>query len=368
MKRQVFIIGLGLIGGSLALSIKKANYGASIVGFDLNDEQLKLAKLLGVIDEKVETLSQGAKDADLIIICAPVNATLSIIEELSLTPLKKGVIITDVGSTKEEIVRKSSCLREKGICFIGGHPMAGSHKSGVTAAKDILFENAFYLITPEEDEKEENIEVLKNWLKGTKAKFLTMSPSQHDHVTGIISHFPHLLAASLVNHTQKFEGEYSLLSRLAAGGFRDITRIASSSPEMWKDILQHNNSVLLELLEHWMSEMNIVKELVIQNDPVSIHHYFLNAKNYRDSLPVRQKGAIPAFYDLFVDVPDYPGVISEITGYLAQEHISITNIRILETREGIYGVLVISFQSEEDRMRAEHCISHYTSYATSAGL
>lgn len=368
MQGQVFIIGLGLIGGSLALSIKKSNSGVSIVGFDLNDEQMKLAKLIGVIDEKVDTLSKGAKDADLIIICAPVNATLRIIEELSMTPLKSGVMITDVGSTKEEIVRKSSCLREKGICFIGGHPMAGSHKSGVTAAKDILFENAFYLLTPDEGELEENIEKLKMWLEGTKARFLTMSPSQHDQVTGIISHFPHLLAASLVNHTQKFESEYSLLSRLAAGGFRDITRIASSSPEMWKDILQHNNHVLLELLEHWMSEMNAVKEIMVQNDPVAIYQYFQTAKNYRDSLPVRQKGAIPAFYDLFVDVPDYPGVISEITGYLAKENISITNIRILETREGIYGVLVISFQSEEDRMRAEQCISHYTSYATSAGL
>ena len=176
-------------------------------------------------------------------------------------------------------------------------------------------------------------------------------------LTGIVSHFPHIIAASIVRQTERLADKDSLIPRLAAGGFRDITRIASSSPEMWKDIFLHNREILIDLIDKWQEEMDGVKELLEQENSNEILNYFQQAKQFRDGLPVREKGAIPAFYDLFVDVPDYPGVISEITGYLAKENISITNIRILETREDeIYGVLVISFQTDEDRQRAERCI------------
>ena len=195
-----------------------------------------------------------------------------------------------------------------------------------------------------------------------------LHPNTHDYLTGIVSHFPHIIAASIVRQTERLADEESLIPRLAAGGFRDITRIASSSPAMWKDILLHNREVLIELIDKWKEEMDEVKELLEQENSDEIFHYFQQAKQYRDGLPVREKGAIPSFYDLFVDVPDYPGSVSEVTGYLAKENISITNIRILETREDeIYGVLVISFQTEEDRERAEKCIHNRSSYATSMG-
>jgi prephenate dehydrogenase len=245
--------------------------------------------------------------------------------------------------------------------------MAGSHKSGVSAAKKILFENAFYLLTPNEATGADGIDSLKEWLKGTKAKFLTVSSGEHDYLTGVVSHFPHLIAASLVHQAAAAENSSSLIGRLAAGGFRDITRIASSSPAMWRDILLLNRPVLLELLEKWQQEMNKVIGFLESAAGDEIYDYFQRAKDYRDGLPSKDKGAIPAFYDLFVDVPDYPGVISEITGYLAKEEISITNIRIVETREEVYGVLVISFQSDEDRTRAEQCIKYYTNYDMSIG-
>lgn len=367
MKGRVFVIGLGLIGGSLALCIKKKHADAIIVGFDINTEQARLAKMLGVIDEIAENIENGAIDAELIIIAAPVTDTEKILRVLAELPLKPEVIISDTGSTKKRIVESSAALKQQGITFIGGHPMAGSHKSGVSAAKEILFENAFYLLTPEEHIDKTKVEVLKEWLMATKAKFLTITPTNHDYLTGIVSHFPHLIAASIVRQTEKLSEAESLIPRLAAGGFRDITRIASSSPKMWKDILVHNREIVVELLNQWQEEMNNVKTLLENENSASIFDYFKQAKQFRDSLPIKEKGAIPAFYDLFVDVPDYPGVISEITGYLAKEKISITNIRIMETREDINGVLVISFQTEADRHRAECCIAAYTSYATSIG-
>lgn len=341
---------------------------SEIVGFDINYEQARLAKMLGVIDEIAESIPSGAIEADLIIIAAPVNETKEIIQLLSELPLNSEVIVTDTGSTKGKIVESSRSLNKQGITFIGGHPMAGSHKSGVSAAKEILFENAFYLLTPEDHIEDYKVDTLKEWLKGTHARFLRTTPDTHDYLTGIVSHFPHIIAASIVRQTEKLSETESLIPRLAAGGFRDITRIASSSPKMWKDILLHNREILIQLLNQWQLEMNEVKTLLEQENSSAIFNYFSQAKQFRDGLPQKVKGAIPSFYDLYVDVPDYPGVISEITGYLAKEQISITNIRILETREDINGVLVISFQTEEDRQRAEQCIGSYSNYATSVGI
>jgi prephenate dehydrogenase len=282
--------------------------------------------------------------------------------------LKKTVIISDTGSTKAEIVKKALCLKEKGITFIGGHPMAGSHKSGVTAAKSILFENAFYLFTPEKHIGHAHVEELQSWLAGTKAKFIIVSPKEHDYLTGVISHFPHVIAASLVHQAEKISHTQNLVTRLAAGGFRDITRIASSSPEMWRDISLQNKSVLLHLLENWQAEMSKVSKMLSDENPEEIFQYFAEAKDFRDEMPLKERGAIPSFYDLFVDIPDYPGVISEVTGYLAEENISITNIRVREAREGVYGILVISFQTEKDRERAEQCLKRHSNFETSVGL
>lgn len=366
MNGRVFVIGIGLIGGSLALSIKK-EHEVSVIGFDINREQSRLAKILGVIDEIAENIEEGARNADLIIISAPVEETEAIIQTLSSVPLKPEVIITDTGSTKQKLVETALCLKKQGIAFIGGHPMAGSHKSGVSAAKEILFENAFYLLTPEDHIENVKVEQLKNWLTGTKAKFLIVSPDYHDYLTGIVSHFPHIIAAAIVRQTEKLSQTEALIPRLTAGGFRDITRIASSSPKMWMDILLHNRENLIDMLNMWEEEMSEVKSYLEKGDGELIYQYFQQAKQFRDDLPVKEKGAIPAFYDLFVDVPDYPGVVAEVIGYLAKERISITNIRILETREDIIGVLVISFQSEEDRQRAERCILSNTNFVTSVG-
>lgn len=362
MRGNVFIAGLGLIGGSLAKAIKKAHPQAHIIGFDLRESELGLADALNIIDEKAASFEEGAATADLIIIAVPVLQTEYMIEHLASLPLKKGVLITDTGSTKSRIMKRARILEEKGIAFIGGHPMAGSHKSGVAAAKELLFENAFYLLTPPKSAEEKNIAILKKWLEGTRAKIMEVTAEQHDELTGVISHFPHIIAASLVHQARKFNDENPLIERLAAGGFRDITRIASSNPEMWKDISLHNKEMLLTLLADWRDEMNDILSILEKEDADGLYRYFDDAKTFRDSLPIRSQGAIPSFYELYVDVPDYPGVISELTGYLAEERISITNIRIMETREDVFGVLVISFQNERDRLRAKICIEQKTTY------
>ncbi|MFB4163407.1 prephenate dehydrogenase [Alteribacillus sp. JSM 102045] len=347
-KRKICIIGMGLIGGSIALSIKK-EHNVHITGVDIDKNQLKLAQSLQVIDDTASGVAAGVEGADLIIIAVPVTKTECIIEELETLPLKEGSIITDVGSTKERIFQKAKHLYKKGVTFIGGHPMAGSHKSGVQAAKSHLFENAFYILTPCVNTNTNKIIQLQNWLKGTKARFIELTPKQHDKLAGLISHFPHIIAAGLVHQVKNTKKEDQLVSRLAAGGFRDITRIASASPVMWRDILLHNKDTILTLLYNWKDEMKKVEQLLHEENGDEILEYFNSAKTFRDGLPVKEKGALPSFYDLFVDVPDHPGVISDVTGILGKAGISITNIRIIETREDIMGVLQLTFRSDKDR-------------------
>ncbi|MGD6803344.1 prephenate dehydrogenase [Rossellomorea vietnamensis] len=362
MKGTVLAAGLGLIGGSLCISIKKAHPDCTIIGFDRKKEEQKRAKELGVIDEEACSFEEAAEAADLIILAAPVNGIVKLIEKLKSVNLKENVLITDAGSVKSPIMKASKQLAEKGAAFIGGHPMAGSHKSGVIAAKDLLFENAYYILTPGDGTSEEKSAELQRWLEGTRAKFLILDPSDHDELTGVVSHFPHLIASSLVHTAMSAEDQFPYISRLAAGGFKDTTRIASADPQMWSDITLQNNQVLLKLLREWKESMDVLIERIEGEDKENVFRFFSEAKTFRDGLPVKSKGAIPAFYDLYVDIPDNPGVIAEITGLLAKEQISLTNIRVLEMREDSVGRLVISFQNNTDLERSKKVLIEETSF------
>lgn len=359
MNGNVFIVGLGLIGGSLALAIKNQHPQAKIFGYDVRQGGMETASKLNIIDEQVDSFRQGAALADLIILSTPVLEMEKLINQLAVMTLKESVIVTDTGSTKGGVMQLASDLGQKGVTFIGGHPMAGSHKAGVTSAKAHLFENAFYVLTPMPNTPIQKVEVLKDWLAGANSHFLVLDTEEHDYVTGVISHFPHVIAAGLVNLAKKNADNNPLVSLLAAGGFRDVTRIASSSPIMWKDVVKQNRDNLLDLLDNWMVEMRNIRGMLVEENEQEIIHFFEDAKEYRDSLPVRSKGAIPSYYDLYIDVLDVPGAIAGITSLLAEHGISLTNLHIIESREGLLGVLRISFQTDEDRSRAQDLLKHH---------
>ncbi len=191
MKRTAFIIGLGLIGGSIALAIR-AEHDVTVLGYDISQQQQKMALSLKVIDKAVDSIEDGVKQADLIVLATPVLKTEELIRELCQLEMKRGAIITDVGSTKKKIVETAACLEDKDVVFIGGHPMAGSHKSGVEAARVHLFENAFYIFTPVNQTDVRHIIQLQNWLKGTKATFMELTPEEHDRFAGLLAIF-HIL-------------------------------------------------------------------------------------------------------------------------------------------------------------------------------
>ncbi|EOH98596.1 prephenate dehydrogenase [Enterococcus haemoperoxidus ATCC BAA-382] len=360
MDKKVLIIGLGLIGSSLALCIKKEHPFTTVIGIDNQVTSEEFALKRNIIDQIGSSLETEAVQADIIFLCTPVKSMLKQLNVLGTLSLKQDVIISDVGSTKREIVQvaKKSGLKT----FIGGHPMAGSHKSGVTAADENLFENAYYILASSEVEKQSQIKELQTLLQGTRAKFVVLTAEEHDQITGMLSHLPHIIAAGLVNQSKIFNDEHPRSRQLAAGGFRDITRIASSDPQMWTDILLSNKESLLTLMNAWQAEMDQVSTWIQTENKEAIFQFFYEAKETRNQMPVHKEGAIPAFHDLFVDVPDVPGVIAEITGLLGKAKLSLINLKILETREDIYGILQLTFKRQEDLEKAKDCIKKQTNY------
>ncbi|WP_027417501.1 prephenate dehydrogenase [Aneurinibacillus terranovensis] len=350
--RQVAILGVGLIGGSLALSLKK-HEDVHITGFDVTEDNLRMAQSLGVIDRGTTQLAEAVAAADFIFLCAPVGKLHELISFLRYTPLKKGVVISDTGSTKACIMEMSEGFASRGVYFVGGHPMAGSHKSGVEASNERLFENAYYVLTPAADTPPEVIEQMKELLAPTRAKVIVLDAGEHDRIVGAISHFPHIIAATLVNQVAGYDDGNDWYRRLAAGGFRDITRIASSNPRMWRDVLLNNRTVMINLARDWRSTLDDIISLVEKADGPGIEKFFAAARSFRDQLPEKQKGAIPPYFELYVDIPDHPGIIGKITTMLGEHEISITNIHILETREDILGVLRVSFRNFEEMEAAD---------------
>lgn len=237
--------------------------------------------------------------------------------------------------------------------------MAGSHKKGVQAAKAHLFENAIYVLTPTHNCQDVILQQMKELLAPLKSNFVVLQPNEHDEMTGVVSHFPHLIASSLVHQAKKWEKTHTYLPKLAAGGFRDITRIASSNPTMWQDIFYHNREKMTQLLDEWITEMVSLRGLLEYNDKEKTIAYLEQAKEYRDGLGQQERGAIPAFYDLYVDITDQPGALAAVTGILATEAISIVNIQILEIRERMTGALRLTFSTKEQLVKSHALLQHH---------
>jgi prephenate dehydrogenase len=348
---KIAIFGVGLIGGSLALCFK-GKPGVEVIGHSVNPLSAEKYVARGVVDRATTSIKEAAKDADFLFLCVPVGRLEDYVDELATLTLKPGCIITDVGSTKASVVKHAAKLSVQGAVFIGGHPMAGSERSGVEAASLHLLENAFYVLTPTEDTPPESVIKLEQLLKLTRAHIVKTDAMQHDDIVGAISHLPHMIAVALVNQIAGYNDTNELYRRLAAGGFRDITRIASSDPLIWRDILLNNREVMLKLIGDWQDEMGRFAALLIQGDGEGVAEQFRRAGQFRSQLPERRKGMITSIYECYVDVPDHPGIIGKIATELGQAKINLSNLQIIESREDVPGVLRLSFQQSEDLDRA----------------
>ncbi|MGG1876952.1 prephenate dehydrogenase [Paenibacillus cisolokensis] len=356
MSIHISIFGVGLIGGSLALCFK-GKPGITVTGYAHTEEYAAQVIAKGVVDHVTLSAAEAAQDADVIFLCVPVGSLESYIQLLSEMPLKPGCIITDVGSTKASITACASALALKDACFIGGHPMAGSERSGVGAASSLLFENAYYVLTPPDDVPDDKLQKLIDLLAHTRAHIVQVEPRLHDQIVGAISHLPHIIAVALVNQIRTYNDDNPLYRMLAAGGFRDITRIASSDPLVWRDILLNNRDVLLPLLRDWNEEIQGFIAMLENNSGPGIEEAFRRAGEFRSELPERRKGSIISQYDLYIDVPDHPGIIGSIATELGAQGINLSNVQIIESREEVPGVMRLSFRNEREQERAQQLLT-----------
>jgi len=348
---RVLIKGLGLIGSSLALAIKQADPTTVIVGQDIDDASLSYARQQAIIDEISPDFVASAEQADVIILAGPVSVIAADLKLLATCPLQPHVIVTDVGSTKQTVLKAARTLQQRGVTFIGGHPMAGSHKSGVTAGRANLFENAFYFLVPGLASPTA-VTQLQTLLSATRVKWLTVTAKQHDRIVGQLSHLPHVVAAALVNQTKAALDNSPLGLRLAAGGFKSITRIASSDPTMWTAILTANADLITSQLQDYIDELSRIRRAIDVQDQATINQFFTTAKVTRDHLGPDQLGSLPNFFDLFLNVSDQVGALADVTQRLAAADLSLVNIHILEIREEIDGVLQLTFSDAAAQGRA----------------
>lgn len=354
---NIGIIGLGLIGGSLAKSLHLHHPDIKIIGYDINVESLITAKNSGVLTEYSLDIDDSFSNCHVIFLCLPVKSNIDAMNALK-PHIKPTCILTDVGSTKSDIIDWTQEHLEANQ-FIGGHPMTGSERSGYDAAQNYLFENAYYILCPTNETPFDSLELLKQIIRSIGAIPVVLDATKHDEITACISHVPHILASLLVNTVRSKDSEKKHMHMLAAGGFRDITRIASSSPEMWQHISLSNKKqidALLEFLQDGISHLR--KELLAENQD-AIYHFFETAKKYRDSFEERSLNPMFTTYELRLDVEDKPGMIARVSTLLSQHELNIKNIGILNNREHEQGILEITFYDEPSRDESAKLLRSY---------
>ena len=347
---KIGFIGLGLIGGSIARAVRRVYPEARIIAYNRNQTVLVRAEQEGIVDESCWEITASFSDCDYIFLCTPVVSMLPFLKEL------KGLvgpetILTDVGSTKGEIHR---AVKENGLedRFIGGHPMAGSEKTGYGNSSDRLIENAWYILTPGGNVPISKISALSGLISSLGALPMLLTPEEHDHITAAISHVPHVISASLVNMVHDLDGREEYMRTIAAGGFKDITRISSSSPDMWQEICLANSEEICIVLDKYIRKLTDFRFAIRNGNGEKLLQYFTECKEYRDSFSEESSGPIKKDYRLYMDVTDKAGAIAEIALVLAREDISIRNIGIVHNRSFEEGVLRIEFYDADTCRRA----------------
>ena len=343
-------IGLGLIGGSIAKNIRRVYPNYQIIGFDTSEETMKQALEEGTLSVAAATVDNTFASCDYVFLCAPVSYNIEYLKTLRGI-LKKDCILTDVGSVKGPIHEAVKALGME-PSFIGGHPMVGSEKAGFSFGSDRLIENAYYFLTPTDLVPQERVTELSQFIEELGALTVIISPKRHDSITASISHVPHIIAAELVHLVRRMDDDGGMLKQLAAGGFKDITRIASSSPTVWEQISMENVDNIRGLLIQAIDDLKNVVDALGQHDGKYINEYFKDAGEYRDSVPDGATGLLQKSYELFVDIPDEPGTIAGTTTYLALNNISIKNLGIIHNREFEEGVFKIVLYDEESAKKA----------------
>lgn len=354
---KIVIYSVGLLGASIGLAFKASGYKGRITGVS-SSKGITAALGINAIDEghSYSEVQTALKGAGLLILCSPISAIKTTIEKLEQLELPEGLVITDVGSTKQEIVAAAQKHLPPNVYFVGAHPMAGSEKSGPGAADPYLFQNAIFAFTPPggvPTGRDREIAAFFEANTGCRTVFLT--PAVHDRIVAAVSHVPHLLAVALVNVAQAVETEIPDTLKLAAGGFRDMTRIASAPYELWHDILLTNKTAINPLINAMIEELSLMRE---QLKTDSLRDRFEHSRMTRLRIPANTKGFLGSLSEVLVVAGDHPGIIAKIAGELALNRINIKDIEVMKVREGEGGTIRLGFESSDVASAAINLLHH----------
>ncbi len=335
--RRAGLVGTGLIGGSLGLALRAR--GWHVTGDDANRAAAERAQQLGAID--VVGLDATA---ELTFVAAPVRAISAEVQRL-LGSISG--VVTDVGSVKATMVAAIADPR-----FVGGHPMAGSEQIGVEGADADLFEGAVWVLTPVEGTNPEAYALVRSVVSSLGAEVVALPPERHDALVAVVSHVPHLTAAALMAIAGERAEEHAALLRLAAGGFRDMTRIAAGSPAIWPDICQENRAAIVEGIERLRATLGDLRDAVAEGRRDDLLTRLTTAQATRLNLPQRV-GRPAEVAEIRVPVPDRPGVLAEVTTLASELGVNIDDLEIAHSSEGEAGVLILLVDAATaDRFRA----------------
>lgn len=364
---HIGIVGLGLIGGSIAKAIKNFHVQNScIIGYDTNTNNLQAAYDEGMIDVMARHLDSSFSNCSVVFICTPVDHMKTVVSNL-LPYLPNDCILTDVGSTKYHIMKDLEPVLstyDKRIYYVGGHPMTGSEKFGYAASHAHLFENAYYMLTPLGDTPDFILFILQKLIERMGGIPLVLSATYHDYVTAHISHLPHIIASSLVHLVKENDGEASYLHTLAAGGFKDLTRIASSNADIWTSICLTNKVQIQKVFNHYLSILQKFLNCLENDSENELYSFFNTARLYRNTFSEGASTDLSKNFSLHIDAKDEPGIIAKLATLLSEHHINIKNLSVMSDREFDVGVIKILFANKTDLLLAAEILSqhHYTLY------
>jgi prephenate dehydrogenase len=338
---RALVVGTGLIGGSIALGLRQR--GWHVTGADSDDERLAGALAAEVVDAVGDDL-----EAEIVFVATPAGAVAQEVARVLATKGRRNdVVVTDVSGVKSAIVAEADHPR-----FIGGHPMAGSEQIGLGGADPDLFEGAVWVLTPTRATDLEAFNRLQGVVAELGADVLVLTAEDHDHLVAVVSHVPHLVAATLMNAATAGAAQNRALLRLAAGGFRDMTRVAAGHPGIWPDICAENAGPIVAALDALLAELTVMRDLVADHDRASLLGVLQSASQGRRNLPARMVRP-DNLSELRIPVPDRHGVLAEITSLAALDGISIYDIEIAHSAEGDRGVLILVVDTAEaERLRA----------------
>ena len=346
---SIAVIGLGLIGGSIVKALRLKGYTGSIIGIDPDSETRKLVEASGLFEKVLENASDLSSQVDLLILAVPLGCFTEALRDASHL-IGPDTLVTDAGSVKTSVHQVTDTILETNISFIGGHPMAGSDRSGFASASPILFENAYYFLTLGPHFHQTQLEKLQLLVKMIGAIPMITTPEAHDALVVQLSHLPHVAACALVSTFKQHYPEDSL--KFAGGGFRDTTRIAMGDPGIWHDIFIQNKRLLSTGIDGLIDELIKFKALLMEDNHDEIKSNLTKTQKTRSRLAARRPSVESSLYPLILDVEDKPGILATVTGLFAEQQLNIKDIALDHARERLPGALILSFATDADRTRA----------------